>query len=418
MDNKMEQIPLLPKEKKRWTQTKNRKLLILAACMYLHFMSLGFSACLGVLYVELIRYFDTERSLAALVQSCYQGLTYLGGIIFAAVVTKFGVGFPVTIASLVGASFIFLSIFSVNIYMVIIFVGVIGGINMSINYLCAFVAISWTFDTHRRAALAALTVATGISQVVLPNIASVLIDVYGWSGTLIIASGLMFHSVPCGVLLIVSGKYFNKITNEDNTDVKSVFTCMSKLDIAFIIFVVVSSVYPSTGAIEAWFLVDLTVNRGFSRQEGTLLYSLMGGFGLTGRLLGTAMLKIFSSLRAAVPMAVAFQGFAVGHFLIIYMTSYYGMLIGTLFRGISIGCIMALQPVMVLELRGMDKFPKSVAICNFLCGLAQISYGYIGGSIADLTGEYDLAFYISTAAASICGLLMLIIKCLINVHKK
>ena len=414
MDTKEELIPLMIKSKGIKRPSASRQICMLVACMYLHFMSLGFSFSLGVIYVELLRYFETEKSVATLVQSFYQGLTAMGGVAFSGAVTKYSAGGPVLVATTVGAGSLFLSAWSVNIYMVIACVGILGGLCMSVNYLCGFVVVGWIFQKNRRSAIAVLTMATAASQTVSPILIGALIDTYGWQGTMIIASGLMLNAIPCGLLLSKSRQYFNVADNRGEIRLK-VCECNTGQDIAFTIFVGVCAAYNGTGAVEAWFIVDLSTQRGYTRQAGTALLSVMGALGLVGRAVGTLFLKVCHSYSPTIPMAIAFISFAASHLLVISFTPYLAMLGGALLRGLSVGLLMALQQVMLLELRDIDRFPTALAICNCFIGISQIACGYLGGMIADVTGGYDLAFYIASGTATTCGICMLLIQCLVRV---
>lgn len=421
MDNKLsgenmeanDRTPLLPetRETVRLKPSKGRQAVMLLACVYLHFMSLGFAIVLGVVYVELIRQFQAQRSEAALVQSAFQGLTYVGGILFSGIVTKYGVGIPVMIASTISSISVFFSAFSVNIYMIIILVGVIGGLAMSVSYLSGFIAVGWTFITSRRSALSFLTMATAVAQVFLPNVAEFLISQYSWSGLFMISGGLMLNCLPCGLILHLSRRYFYKGKPIEKMNVK-LCQFSSKQDIAFILFVVVCAIFPGTGAVESWYIVDLSVLRGFTRQAGTVLLSLSGVFGLTGRLLSTVINKIFPKLRIAIPMTIAFSTFAIAHMLVILLMNYYETILGLVVRGLSIGFLQASIPSMQLELRGLEAFPKTVALCNVMSGAGLIICGYIWGSLADLTGGYDLTFYIASGVAVSNAVTMVIIRCL------
>lgn len=411
----LERTPLLQESTKltRIKPSKWRQSAVLLVCMYLHFISLGFAPVLGVVYVELIRQFNSARSETAMVQSMYQGLTYVGGIVFARVVTKMGVGPPVMTAAALCCVAVFISAFSVNIYMVIVLVGVIGGMSMSINYLCAFVAVGWIFVKSRRAALAFLTMATAVGQTALPNVADALINKYGWTGTFMISSGLILNSVPCGLILYFSKDFFLKekeVSGESATREK-LCQCQSKQDIAYVMFVIVCLIFPGTSAVESWFTVDLSELRGLSRQQGTILLSFVGAFGLIGRLLGTVLLKCSPRIKIAIPLAIAFQFLALSHFLVVYLVDFFGMLGGIFVRGLSIGVVMCLLPGMQLELRGIKRFPRTVALCNVMSGVGLVACGYLGGFIADWTGGYDLAFYIAVGVSVLCGLIMAFIKC-------
>jgi predicted MFS family arabinose efflux permease len=188
--------------------------------------------------------------------------------------------------------------------------------------------------------------------------------------------------------------------------------CNSKQDIAYILFVVVCFIFPGTSGVESWFTVDMSELRGFDRQQGTILLSFVGAFGLCGRLLGTILLKFWPKVKIAIPLAISFVFLALAHFLVVYLIDFYGMLGGIFVRGISIGMVMCLIPGMQLELRGIKRFPRTVALCNVLSGVGIVVCGYLGGLVADWTGGYDLAFYIAIGVSLLCGVLMAIIRCL------
>ncbi|KAL4237504.1 hypothetical protein ACF0H5_002219 [Mactra antiquata] len=388
-----------------------RQTVMLLACAYLHFTSLGFASVLGVAYVELLRHFQCNRSEAAVVQSIFSGLVNIGGIIFSRVVTKHGIGIPVMIASLIGSASMFFSTFSINIYMVISLVGVVCGLSMSINYLSGFVAVGWTFFSSRRAALSFLTMATAVGQAFLPNVADALISEYSWTGLFIISAGIMLNGIPCGLVLHLSKTYFYKEQPSTSSDAK-VCQFQSKLDVAFILLVILCTIFSGTAAVESWFIVDLSVLRGFSRQAGTLLLSLVGAFGLGGRLIGTIILKLYPNIRIAVPMTIACIGLGAAHMVVILFTNYYGMMVGVVMRGLSIGLVKASIQPMQLELRGLEAFPQTVALCNVLTGCGLALCGYILGSIADWTGGYELPFYIATGFAVLDAITVAIIRCL------
>lgn len=412
MDIKSEKLPLLFEQRqlqKRLPST-GRKTSILLACLYLHFMSLGFSGCLGVIYVELIRYFETSHSLAALVQSCFTGLTFIGGFLFSTLVNKFGVGRPVIVAGVVCASSFFISTLSWNIYLVIISVGITGGLCMGVTYLCGFVAVGWTFVRQRKTALAALTMAVAVSQSVSPNIVGALTDTFGWHGTMILSSGLMLNIVPCGLFLYQSREFFHKTEQNGSEKSTKICACSSKADVALFIFITTCSLLQSTGAVQAWFLVDIAEKRGNDRQMSALVLTIMGIGGLLGRAIGAIFLACCPNVRPSVPLAIAFYLFGIAHFLVIVTISNVGLMSGAMLRGLSVGFLMGLQPVMILELRGIEQFPKVMALTNFLMGIVQITYSYIAGWMTDVTGDYDLVFYIATAAAGLCGTGMIVIK--------
>ena len=59
--------------------SRTRKAAVLVCCVILHLLSGGTGYALGVIYVELIRVFNSPRTDAALVQSIYMGIMTAGG---------------------------------------------------------------------------------------------------------------------------------------------------------------------------------------------------------------------------------------------------------------------------------------------------------------------------------------------------
>ena len=87
--------------------------------------------------------------------------------------------------------------------------------------------------------------------------------------------------------------FVRTLFHQTNTETLPFFTCKSNVGIAFTLFMIVCSVYSGTGAVESWFKVDIEDLRGFGRQAArTVLFSLVGFFGLIGRIRGTLLLKI------------------------------------------------------------------------------------------------------------------------------
>ena len=90
---------------------------------------------------------------------------------------------------------VFMSIFSINIYMIIVLVGVLSSFGTSIIFMCDFIAVSWTFETNRKTALAFLTTASTVGHVSCPVLAESLLERYFWNGTLMIFSSIILHGL-------------------------------------------------------------------------------------------------------------------------------------------------------------------------------------------------------------------------------
>ena len=228
--NSNETTKLIGKEEKNpRVASTGRKVCIMLACLYLQFTASGLISALGVIYVDLIRVFEAPHSEAALVQSLFMGMTVGGGIVFSAVIQKYGTGFPVIIASCISALRFISSYFAPNVQTLIATIGIISGGTMSINFLSPYVTIGWSFQENRKTVLAILTFGSTIGQMLFPYISQALVDNFRWNGSLLILSGFILNCIPCGLFLHNCRPFFYKGTSKSPKFLDSVKTCGSLL---------------------------------------------------------------------------------------------------------------------------------------------------------------------------------------------
>ena len=403
-----ENTKLLQKQKGTYKEaTSGRKVFIMVACLYLHFTTAGLISALGVIYVDLIQVFNSPHSEAALVQSLNMGMTIGGGVIFTAVIQKYGTGLPVMISSLVAGSAYVASSFATNVPTLIALIGVVAGSAMSINFLSAFITVGWTFQGNRKTVLAILMLGSTAGQMSFPYISQYLIDFFRWNGSFMVLSGFIFNCIPCGLLLHKSRQYLH-MTKSSNTSLWTSFIGCAK-DYLFVLFLVISFFFSGTAPVEMWFIADLTVLKGFDRSIGTTLLSLLGVFGFIGRLIGAVFLKVFKRVDALVHTSYAFALWGVGHYLVGYFDTLWGLILAVVVRGLSAGLSIATIPGSQIELRGVEQYPQTVAICNLIGGVAQIIGGLLGGVTIDITGGYDFIFTFSAVTFVVCGVLTLVV---------
>ena len=393
--------------------TRGRKAFIMAACLFLSFIVGGIAVALGVIYVDLIRVLDAPHSQAALVQSVFMGTMIGGGVIFTNVLQKFGTGLPIIIASLIGGVALLASSFAPNVPTLIALVGVIGGLSMCIVYLSIYVTVGWTFAENRKTALALLTIGWTIGQMVFPYIAELLVEYLNWNGSFVILSGLILNCLPCGLLIHKSKRFFLISESPAKSLKETVYGCIK--DYLFVIFVFSYFLFFGLAPIEMWFIADLVVVRGFDRNIGGILLSVLGICGLIGRVIAAILLRTLKKIDALVHAFYSVILWGVGHFLVGYFRDLVGLVLSIILRGIAAGVAIGVMPGSQIELRGVDLYPKTAAICNLTGGIAQILGGLLGGYTVDLTGGYELIFTIGAVVFFVCGVMIIAVWAL---HRK
>ena len=392
--------------------TKGRKLVVLAACMLLHFIAGGIAVALGVIYVDLIREFEAPSSQTTLVQSIFMGAVVASGVLVTGVLQRYGTGVPGIVASIIAAVAFFASSFAPNVPTLIALIGIIGGITMGVNFLSAFVTVSWMFRENRKTALGLLTMGWAFGQITFPYISQYLLEAYSWNGTFIVMSGIILNCVPCGLLMYKSRKYFLIIKPSGTNFRDTVKDCLQ--DYLFILFLFASFFFMNMMPVEMWYIADVTVVRGYDRSIGAILLSFLGIFGFIGRIIGALLLKTFKKVEALVHAFYSILLVGVGHFLVGYFQELWGIVLGVVLRGLAAGLSIAVIPGSQIELRGIEGYPQTVAICNMIGGVASIVGGLVGGVTVDLTDGYEFIFTLAAVVFWICGVLMIIVWLLIK----
>ena len=387
--------------------TKGRKLVVLGACMLLHFIAGGIAVALGVVYVDLIREFEAPSSQTTLIQSIFMGAVIASGVLVTGLIQKYGTGVPGIVAAFIAALAFFASSFAPNVPTLIVLIGVIGGITMGVNYLSAFITVSWMFREDRKTALGLLTMGWAFGQITFPYVSQYLLEAYRWNGSFIIMSGIILNCVPCGILMHKSRKYFLAVKPSASKLRNTVKSCLQ--DYLFILYLIASFLFAHMMPVEMWYVADVTVVRGFDRSIGAVLLSFLGIFGFVGRIVAAVLLKTFKKVQALVHTFYAIIFVGVGHFLVGYFKELWGLFLGVIVRAIAAGLSIAVMPGSQIELRGVERYPQTVAICNLIGGVAQILGGLVGGVTVDLTGGYEFIFTLAAVVFWVCGVLMMIV---------
>ena len=392
-----------------------RKVFIMAACVYLQLCVGGMSTALGVIYVDIIRVFDAAHSEAALVQSLFAGTSVSGGVLFTKVLQKFGTGVPVIITSLTGGLAVFASAFAPNVPTLIVLIGLVGGISLCVVFLSTYFTVSRMFQKNTKFYLAIVSIGWTLGPMIFPTFTDLLVREFKWSGSLIILSGIILNGIPCGLLFYTSRNYFRngKTTNMSFKD--SVIAGMK--DYVFLIYLVGFFLYLFVGPVEMWFLVDVTIMKGFDRSVGTFLLTLLGVTSLFGRIIGALFLKVFK-VKALVHFSYSTLLWGVAHLLVAYFDELWGLIFAVTLRGLMTGLSGAVYPGSQIEVRDLERFPQTVAICNMMGGVAQTVGGLMGGATVDLTGGYDLIFNLAFVIFLVSTLMYVIVWFILRRREK
>ncbi|XP_060561987.1 monocarboxylate transporter 13-like [Ruditapes philippinarum] len=372
------------------------KLLVVFACLVSILISMGFGYSLSVLYAQLIRVFEADRSLVALNQSFFEALLAVGGALWSFPVSKIGYGYCIIIGGVVGSICVAVSSLAVNVPTIIILVGIMSGASFGIVYMGPFVVAGDIFDNQKAAVIGFVSIGSSLGQFTMSYFMELCIEAYNWNGALMVIGAICLNAVPCGMLMVIAQRYSSKdVTNKTSASAKqSLFKFSLFKEKLFWLLLLNSVILAFTALAESRFIVDLVELKGFERQVGSFFISMIGVTNLIGGLMGSVS-KVMCKISSATHMGYWILVTAVSHGLVVYVDTYAGLLAASLINGLCIGNIYAHVAVAMYEIYGTEDYAPSFATWNVLKGVGNFLGGYFGGYTSETTGNYDLLFQVS-----------------------
>lgn len=78
--------------------------------------------------------------------------------------------------------------------------GIVAGLGLGFAYLPAIVAVSFYFEKRRSLATGLAVCGSGFGTFVFAPLTQILLDEYGWKGTVLIETALLLNCIPCGAV--------------------------------------------------------------------------------------------------------------------------------------------------------------------------------------------------------------------------
>ncbi|ELT97404.1 hypothetical protein CAPTEDRAFT_225236 [Capitella teleta] len=174
--------------------------VIVLASFFVNFIADGCAYSYGVIYVELLRYFDESRSRTALVGAIFISVPLITGPVASALTNKYGCR-KVTMAGglIAGIGFI-ASSFVRDINLLCFTFGIIAGFGLALVYVPSLIIVAFYFEKRRAFATGLAVAGNGIGTFILSPLIECLIEEYAWHGTFLILGSFMLNIVVCGAL--------------------------------------------------------------------------------------------------------------------------------------------------------------------------------------------------------------------------
>lgn len=377
--------------------SKIRKALIMFSCFYMQ-VCLGLLFSLGILYVELLKTFGTNRSLTSLVQSLPLGLAYILGLIVGPLIQKFGLRVSIFCGGILTATGFIASSFMNNIYAIIVLVGGVSGTGVSLFNIGTYASIPVYFGKKQRIAVAFTSLGTGTGSMLWPLICRVLLKNYGWRGNLLITGGILLN--VCSLSLFFKPLPVQQEKEENDNVKKSKLTMQQKfvrlMKIPrFLALVLWCMVDGFASPVVGQMIVDFSRINGYGEDSGATLLIYYSMFNAIGR----AVVGIISRFNIPTYFIFATVSILCGTFFAIlgYTSVYWETQIVIMASGFMLGAHVALNMIVLLKIVGPDLYGLAWGLAATGLGIGFTTSGPIAGYISELS-SYKSSFFVAGLA--------------------
>jgi len=424
--------------------------VVVAASFLCNMVLDGIGYSFGILLEPLMKHYDVGKGTMSLVGSILAGVIMLVGPIASLCVNKIGARLTCIAGAIVSGVAIFISTFSVNVYMLMAFYGVLGGIGLGLMYVPAVTAVGYWFEKKRSLVTGISTCGSGFGTIVFAPVVTALEGALGWQWcNRIVASfclgcsllGATMKPVPRKPrddedsitelkkqnesLVKLEKEQDDNSENEIATDKKENGYLTVLKNVPFLCLMLANLPAVMGLYIPYMFLPGITKQRGLLESESALLISLIGFFNTGGRIVSGAITDHPKVDALFLTTVTIFLG-AMCPALMTFCYDFWSYCIVCIMFGLFLSAWPAVTSSCLVDILGLEHLTSAFGVLTCIRGLSAFLGPPLGGFVIDATSppkaetdgdldtsNYEVAFFISAGllgTASVGHLLSYIVK--------
>ncbi len=280
-------------------------------------------------------------------------------------------------------------------YFTFFILGVVGNGTAQLAYSRA--VLTW-FRERRGMALALTLTGSGAGSIVIPQIVHAVMQRYGWREAYLALGGLALLGIPLTALLVRNRPVGTGRTDESLAEGKTVGEVLRSPIFWLLSATVLLPAFGSNGLISH--LAAILTQRGISGESAATALSMLGAFGIAGRLITGALLDRFFAPRLAVVMlGVA----GVGTLLLAYATTPLAAIAGTALLGFSLGSEGDITPYLIARFFGRKSFSTVYGLSWTAYAIGGATGPMLMGHLYDRFGGYQSRFVVGLACTCLAA---------------
>lgn len=392
--------------------------LVCFAAMMSWLAAVGFVFSFGIFFPVFMEFFKEDRERTAWIGSLAIAFVFLTGPLSGILISKFGCRLTTLMGALICAASLSIASFAKGLVTLYFSYSIPFGIGTSFVFNAGLVMVSGYFSKRKSLALGVVSAGQGLGVLAQGPLLQTLIDTYGWRTTYRIMSGVIF-----GICLL--GATYDSNVNPEEAQVKSedlpLATDESQprpqglgrrgllLDVSvwkiptFVILTVSSSIAQFGHFVPQIHLVRFCEDLGFSADKASKLYIYYGLSSSIARVLAGRICDIKLINSFYVYQSVEFI-VGLSSILVTLAKDYAALIVFMVVYGICDGTFVTTLNVILMTCVDTDKRPASLGWNMQVTSIFLASGPPIAGLIADQSGSYDSAFYMSGSVVILAAL--------------
>ncbi|XP_060067053.1 monocarboxylate transporter 13-like [Ylistrum balloti] len=402
----------------------------------------GVCVTFGIFFPEFLRYFGESKAKTQMLSSIMVGTLSCVGPFVSALVNRYGCRLVSRCGTVIASIGVFLSSFSPNLDVMIIFYGILGGVGFGFLYVPPIVIIGEYFDKRRALATGIAVCGAGLGGLIFAPVNEFLLEKYAWRGTMWIMSAITLNSAvfsatfkPMKVGFDPNNKKIQNVQTDNDQQsslnksnsylccgdhnclpTKEMFD-FSLLKSPTMLMYGSSCILVMFGFFIPYnFLPAWATDVNLSSEEGVLLIVLMSASSTVSRVvIGYVTDKSWANTLIINNGALLIGGLST--FFVPFYTSFPILAIYAIVFGIVTATFICLRSVLMAELLGVHRLTSSFGLVGLSMGLSTFLGAPIAGALSDISGNYNITFYFGGVTLGLGGLICLPLRRISDLEK-
>lgn len=353
--------------------------LVVLSAFIAGFVVFGVMYSFGVFFTPMEAEFHASRTGISVFFAITGMLFYASGLITGRLSDRFGPQRIVAAGAVIMGAGLALTAAAPRMWIGYLAYGAGAGIGASCVYIPTLALVGGWFTRHRTTALGLAAAGTGCGTLLMPPMAAVLIQAYGWRTTYALFGAGSF------VLLLLCARFARPSPLAQLGQTTSLRCVVWSRPFALLY---ASWVLATTGLVTSMvFLSPFALATGASPVAASALISIIGGMSIVGRGgIGFISQKVGPVRLYKLSVLVM----AASYLLWLPFTGYGWLVAFAAVLGFGYGLRIALTPVVLIEFFGLSNFGAVLGAFFTASSVSAVCGPLVAGLIIDQTGSYQL----------------------------